>query len=49
MHRSSVHLAAAGDTVELVAPREARSAAALAALPRVAPDSPERFVNRELS
>ena len=49
MHRSSAHTAAAGATAELPGPREARSHPTLAAVPRITPDSPERFINRELS
>ncbi len=49
MNRTSAHAVPVGDPVELVAPAQQRSAPTLAAPPRITPDSPERFINRELS
>ena len=48
MNRTSAQAAAAAGTVALVAPRDKREPAATGA-PAISPDSPERFVNRELS
>ncbi len=50
MSKSSLHAAPASTGVaELVAPRTSRETASIATQPAIEPDSPERFINRELS
>ncbi|HET8996853.1 MAG TPA: RNA degradosome polyphosphate kinase [Acetobacteraceae bacterium] len=49
MPRSSAHAAASAETAERISPRAAPPHPALTGLPRITPDSPQRFVNRELS